>query len=572
MSGELEQLVAHGTAAVAPYVRLTGYNLNDWTSSPAGMAVNNITADVVFTAQWEVAPVGARAITRTGVGQEYVVIDPANYAMPTSTVSLSLSGAPQGMIFESWSVVATTDSAMVAVNIADAYSESTTFVMPDSDVTVEARWSAVEYVYVIFDLDGGMYNGRTDNVVREVVRGGNAAPLSENPTKEGYIFEGWAPELNLTNVTEDRTFVAQWRPETAGTRTVTFNLDGGLYRGEAGPIVRTVNYGEDAEALTEDPTKDGYNFNGWFPTLNLNNVTENRVFTAQWIPVDAVTHTVTFDLDGGLYFGNPGPIVQIVEHGKDANGLSVDPTREGYRFAGWDPELNLTNVVEDLLFVAQWVQVDFDVTVTIGGVDERFTVSVKVDDKFNAGVLTGATVNVSIKNGPKNITLIIPTVIKFLVRASGVNPFSEGEYIEVLMPLNAIVRTNANGDAENDIELSTQMIEDFAEGYLGFPVEFVRSIGADSVDASSMRYSLRRIGDLVDKEGVVDRVTSVDATRLAHYLLIQGEEDLVTDMSNDGFCLVAADINMDGVVDISDLIFLSQWLVGLNDGPPTFLL
>ncbi|MDR0512044.1 MAG: InlB B-repeat-containing protein [Treponema sp.] len=65
---------------------------------------------------------------------------------------------------------------------------------------------------VIFNLAGGIYSRYpgTIGIPRFVVQGQDAAPLTEDPTRVGYIFAGWYPALNLTNVTEDRTFTAQW--------------------------------------------------------------------------------------------------------------------------------------------------------------------------------------------------------------------------------------------------------------------------------------------------------------------------------------------------------------------------
>jgi len=55
-----------------------------------------------------------------------------------------------------------------------------------------------------------------------------------------------------------------------------------------------VPHGQDATALSADPTREGYTFTGWAPALNLTNVTEDREFAAQWTPVPlAVTYTVT---------------------------------------------------------------------------------------------------------------------------------------------------------------------------------------------------------------------------------------------------------------------------------------
>jgi len=59
-----------------------------------------------------------------------------------------------------------------------------------------------------------------------------------------------------------------------------------------------------------------------------------------------------------------------------------------------------------------------------------------------------------------------------------------------------------------------------------------------------------QIGDT----GRTGRVTSADATRIARYLLDNNTE----------ICVLAADLNGDGTVDLSDLILLVRWLSGFN--------
>ena len=90
------------------------------------------------------------------------------------------------------------------------------FEMPPHNVTLYAQWTPIiipnVYHTVTFVLNGGVYSGSQNSVVRTVLRGTDAQELSTNPTRVGYTFDGWAPVLNLTNVTENRTFVAQWTP------------------------------------------------------------------------------------------------------------------------------------------------------------------------------------------------------------------------------------------------------------------------------------------------------------------------------------------------------------------------
>ena len=227
----------------------------------------------------------------------------------------------------------------------------------NSQVRYYARW--VREWTVTFVLgDGGVYAGSQTLLNQTVTNGENATALTENPTREGYIFDGWEPELNLTNVTENRTFTAKWAEPQPQQWTVTFILgDGGVYAGSQTLLNQTINNGESATALTENPTREGYIFDGWEPELNLTNVTENRTFTAKWVEQQPQQWTVTFVLgDSGVYAGSQTLLNQTINNGDSATALTEDPTREGYIFEGWEPELDLTNVTENRTFTAQWVE------------------------------------------------------------------------------------------------------------------------------------------------------------------------------------------------------------------------
>jgi len=152
------------------------------------------------------------------------------------------------------------------------------------------------------------------------------------------------------------TLFAQWTLIN-NDHTVTFNLNGGVYAGDNDLLMQTVPHGQNATALTVNPSRTGFRFTGWEPVVNITNVTEDRTFTAQWTPDhddDDDYHTVTFDLNGGAYSGNQALLAQTVPHGQNATALAASPSRPGFTFNGWSPALNLENVTEDRIFVAQW--------------------------------------------------------------------------------------------------------------------------------------------------------------------------------------------------------------------------
>lgn len=97
-----------------------------------------------------------------------------------------------------------------------------------------------------------------------VVKEGNMVGKPENPIKEGYVFDGWYTDVNCTNetaydfntpVNEDITLYAKWLAKY----TVSFDTDGG-----STVESQTVVTGNKATKPTSNPTKDGYNFKGWY--------------------------------------------------------------------------------------------------------------------------------------------------------------------------------------------------------------------------------------------------------------------------------------------------------------------
>ncbi len=136
-----------------------------------------------------------------------------------------------------------------------------------------------EKTYAItFDTDGGTV------VEKVVVKEGENLPLPEEPTKEGYKFNGWLLDGQTfapsTKITKDIKLVANWISNDAKTFKVTFNADNGL---EANVIEVVENT---AVAKPMDPNKDNFTFKGWFlngAEYNFETlVSEDITLAAQW--------------------------------------------------------------------------------------------------------------------------------------------------------------------------------------------------------------------------------------------------------------------------------------------------
>ena len=122
--------------------------------------------------------------------------------------------------------------------------------------------------------------------------------LPEEPTKEGYRFVGWYLDEALTipyngePITADMRFYAKFE---INEYTVTLDSNGGTDVSNV-----TVEWNTSAELPT--PTKEEYNFLGWFYANGTKYegqaITENITLTAHW---ELKVYTVTFYVDGEVY-------------------------------------------------------------------------------------------------------------------------------------------------------------------------------------------------------------------------------------------------------------------------------
>ena len=184
------------------------------------------------------------------------------------------------------------------------------------------------------------------------VASGEATPdFDGTPTRDGYLFTGWEPEVAKT-VTGNATYTAQWEQlPPAETYTVTYT-DGVDDEEIFEDQTYTVESGEATPDFDGTPTRDGYLFAGWSPEV-AKTVTGNATYTAQWEqlpPAETYTVTYTDGVDDEEIFEDQTYTVESGEATPDFDGT---PTREGYTFAGWEPAV-AEYVTDDAIYEATW--------------------------------------------------------------------------------------------------------------------------------------------------------------------------------------------------------------------------
>ena len=199
-----------------------------------------------------------------------------------------------------------------------------------ADLALVANFKAIKYD-VTFDVDGVKTTESLDY--------GTVITKPADPTKEGYTFAGWDPEFveGATVPVGGITYTATW---TVNSHTITFNTNGGS---EIEPM--TLDYGT-AIVLPDAPTREGYEFAGWAEEVPETMPDRDLVLNATW---NVLQYTVKFVVDG----------VAVYEESLDYGTVvtkPADPVKEGYTFAGWDPEFveGTTVPVGGLTYNATW--------------------------------------------------------------------------------------------------------------------------------------------------------------------------------------------------------------------------
>lgn len=205
-------------------------------------------------------------------------------------------------------------------------------VINDTTNTPEPNVTPATVTYAYGAL-GGTY-------ATQIVQAGEKAIEPDVPSRQGYQFTDWYLDDTKydfnTAVTKDMTLTAKW---TANSYTITFDTDGG-----SAVASITQEYGTAITALAA-PTKTGYTFMGWEPELPATMPAENITIKAQW---RINQYTITFNTDGGSAVA---PITQ--DYGTDITAPEA-PTKIGYTFAGWNPEIPATMPADNLTITAQW--------------------------------------------------------------------------------------------------------------------------------------------------------------------------------------------------------------------------
>ena len=223
---------------------------------------------------------------------------------------------------------------------------------------------------ITFDTRGG------SEVKPITIAEGATITLPRNPTKEGYIFDGWylsdefIEKFNATQtISSNITVYAKWK-EDGGNQdekqsyTITFDTQGGSE-------VKSITIAEgETITLPSNPTKEGYIFDGWYLSEEFiekfnatQTISSNITVYAKWKEDgnqdEKQTFTVTFDTQGG------SEVKSLVLKEGETIPLPSNPTKEGYVFDGWYLDSSYTQAFDstkridsNMVLYAKWKILD----------------------------------------------------------------------------------------------------------------------------------------------------------------------------------------------------------------------
>jgi len=257
----------------------TGWNTKADGSGDVFTAITPVTANITLYAQWTVIPSGSFTVTFNSNNDDSGRIDanPLVKVIADGSIVGELPESPTrpGYVFYRWNVLE--DGS------GDVLDE--TFIV-SANIVVYAQWIENLNVYTVtFDKnnnDAGSTNAEPAS--KEVPHGTAYGILPAEPSRIGYVFNGWNTEPNGSGntftpaniITEHVTVYAQWKE----IYTVTFNKNHSDASGWTDPSPATKLVITPATTIDELPTPptraNAYLFTGWNTSSN----GSGTVFTA----------------------------------------------------------------------------------------------------------------------------------------------------------------------------------------------------------------------------------------------------------------------------------------------------
>ncbi|MEY9978263.1 leucine-rich repeat protein [Lysinibacillus sp. RC79] len=275
------------------------------------------------------------------------------------------------------------------------------------NITLYAKWTkdntsegesgeATSSYIITFDSNGG------SEVPSKEISKDELLQAPPTPMKKGYSFVGWHKDAKLTKawdfakdvVIENITLYAKWTKdntseggsgESTPSYIITFNSKGG-----SEVPSKEVSKGELLQ-VPPTPVKEDHTFDGWYKDEQLTEkwdfnhdvVTANEILYAEWTKYNSSnggsgqgsqSYIVTFNTNGG------SEVPSITVAYKASMQAPSNPMKEGYTFAGWFKDEELTKawdfandeVIENTTLYAKWTELSSGCNITFNDISTNW--------------------------------------------------------------------------------------------------------------------------------------------------------------------------------------------------------
>ena len=232
-----------------------------------------------------------------------------------------------------------------------------------TNMTYTVEYTEPTYTVIFKDEDGNVLKTVTD-----ATKSDRLSYIEPDTAKEGYTFIGWfdSDDKYIDSVNGDLTLIAKYAENPTITvqqndgGSITYN--GTTYRGDFSFVIKYRNIAE-FEIAADDGYIIGYyidndpndpnNSYKWIhggKTFSLSyECSRPMTFIVKFVKEDTKCSVTFKDYDGSILKSISDVPVKTYP-----NTLKPDdPTREGYKFTGWDPEIGYM-IVEDTVYTAQY--------------------------------------------------------------------------------------------------------------------------------------------------------------------------------------------------------------------------
>ncbi len=259
---------------------------------------------------------------------------------------------------------------------------------------VESNPVSTGYGRLILDAGEGVFADGSSVTKLDFVAGSQIEEYSE-PTREGYIFDGYEPEIPVTIDDEVIKVVAKWAPaEDTPYKIIVHYVD--VYDGESFEYEEEIEFEgvtgytvEIVEALPESPEYDteyilvedlamnDYNIVDFAAENVVSAVIAADGSTVLEIFFKLASYEVEFYADEGSFPNGSNIVSTEAVYGTLASSIvpADEPRRRGFIFAGWHGIDETEFITEDTVYYALWEPEKSDFTVyfvATGDVPEGF--------------------------------------------------------------------------------------------------------------------------------------------------------------------------------------------------------